>query len=135
MSGPYAKLPNDKNNNVYLFPNATSQQATRGQPASIQASSVITFSPNTTTVEVTVFGGQAGNSAVVGKWGSASVTGTNFDFVVQSGQSKLLAIPVSVFGSPAASIAGANQANGLYSTMALANATPTLASVLTVEYT
>lgn len=127
----YAKeLPQDKNRNVYPAPPAyTSNQAVIGVPI---ASSVITLSDKTTVIEFTVLGGQSGNAAIIGKWGVASVTSSNFDFVIASGQTRQMVVPVSVFAQ--ASIAGANVANGLYPAVAIKTATTVSASVLSVEY-
>lgn len=96
------------------------------------ASSVITLDDKTTVIEMTVIGGQSANSAVIGKWGTASVTSTNFDFIVQSGTTRPLVVPVSVFGT--SSVAGANVANGLYNAVAVKTATNVSASVFSVEY-
>lgn len=128
----YARqLPQDKNNNPYQAPPPfTSYQSQGGVPI---ASSVVTLSPNTTVIDVTVFGGVSANAAIIGKWGVASVTGTNFDWIVQSGADKTFVVPVSVYGS-SPSIAGANAMNGLYNAVSLKTATATLASVFTVEY-
>lgn len=129
----YARnLPLDKNNMPFPAPPAfTSSQSQSGAPAT---SSVITFSANTTVLDVTVFSNASGNSAIIGKWGSASVTSTNFDWVVQSGQYRAFVVPVSVFGAPLASVAGANAANGLYNTVAVKAFSTVVPSILTTEY-
>lgn len=126
-----ARFSQDKNNYPYLYISAVSKQTQKGSPS---ASSVITLSPDTTTIEVTAVGSASGNSLIIGKWGSASVTTTNWDFCVQSGQSKLLAVPINTVNAQPASMAGANAANGLFSTIAVNNALAVAASVFTAEY-
>lgn len=130
--GYYAKeQPRDRLNETYQNapPATTSNQSQNGVPLT---SSVVTLSDKTTVFEVTAFSGTAGGGAVIGKWGPASVTGTNFDFIVQSGNTRTFIVPQSVFGVN--SVAGANVANGLYSTVALKNATAQSTSVFTIEY-
>lgn len=127
----YAKdLPIDKGGLPYPSPPAyQSNQSQRGVPLT---SSVITFSDKTTVLDVAVLGGQSGNSLILGKWGTASVTATNFDWMVQSGEHKILVIPVSVGGIN--SVAGANVANGLFPAVAVITGTATSASIFTAEY-
>lgn len=125
------ELPTDKNNNVYPAPPAfKSNQSQNGVPI---ASSVLTLNANTTVLQVMVVGGTVGNSAVLGKWGSASVTGTNYDFMVPSGFTMPFVVPVSIMGT-SSSIQGANPQNGLYPTVAFIAATAQSSSVFTAEY-
>lgn len=128
----YARdLPIDRNNNLYPAPPAyISNQSQNGVPA---ASSVVTLNDKTTVLMVMAMGGNAGNAGIIGKWGSASVTGNNFDFMVNSGQTTPLVVPVSVMGG-VSSVAGANVVNGLYQTVALKTATAQSCSVFTSEY-
>lgn len=128
----YAKqLPLDKTATPYPAPpNFPSTQAQAGVPI---ASSVITLSPNTTVIEMTVLGGQSGNSAIIGKWGTASVTTSNYDFIVGSGNTRVFVVPVSV-AAGITSVQGANPANGLYPAVAVKTATAVSASVFSVEY-
>lgn len=127
----YAKeLALDKKANVYAgIPATVSNQSQKGVPT---ASSVISLNDKTTVIDVTCIGGQSGNAAILGKWGSASVTGTNFDWIVGSGQTRTFVVPVSVMGTT--SVAGANVANGLYNSVAVITATAQSASVFTAEY-
>lgn len=129
----YARnLPLDKNNMPYPAPPAfTSSQSQAGNPV---ASSVITLSANTTTIGIMALGGQAGNAAIIGKWGASSVTSTNFDIMVNSGQTLPFVVPVSVFGAQLASVAGANAQNGLYTSLSVKAATAQACSIFTAEY-
>ena len=130
MSKYARELPQDKQNNVYPSPPAyTSYQSQKGVPL---ASSVLTLTDKTTVLEVMAIGGQAGNAAILGKWGVASVTTANYDFMVPVGGVYPFVVPVSVMA--AASIAGANVMNGLYPAVSFITATATSASVFTVEY-
>lgn len=131
MSGPYTRFKLDKNN--YPYPNVSdvSKQVWSGVPTS---SSVIGLSPDTTVIEVSAIGGQLGNAAILLRWGPNAASATAFDEMIISGTSKLLAVPQSVFGTPAASVAGANAANGLYNKVAVITATAQSASVFGVEY-
>lgn len=131
MSGPYTRFKLDKNNYPFPAVSDVQKQAWSGAPAS---SSVIGLSPNTTVVEVSAFGGQSANSAILLKWGNVAVTTTNFDSIILSGEQKILAIPQSVFGAQLASVAGANAANGLYNQIAIISATAQVCSVFGVEY-
>lgn len=126
-----ARLPLEKNNVPYQYVSAVTKQTTAGSPS---ASSVITLSPNTTTVEITAYGTNSGASAIWGRWGSSSVTASTADFIVNTGTSKLLAVPINTTSSSPASVAGANAANGLFSTISLNNALAAAASVLVIEY-
>ena len=127
----YAKeMPQDKNRNPYSAPPAyTSLQSQKGVPI---ASSVLSLTDRTTVLQVMALGGQAGNAAVLGKWGVSSVTATNYDFMVPVGGVYPFVVPVSVM--VASSIAGANVANGLYPAVSFITATATSASVFTAEY-
>lgn len=126
-----ARLSLDKNNYPYPWISQVTKQTTGGSPA---ASSVITFSPNTTTIEITAYGTTNASSAIWGRWGSASVTAATADFIIPAGVSKLLAVPINTVAAPLASVAGANAANGLFTTMSINNALAAAASVLTIEY-
>ena len=129
----YAReLPLDKNNYPYPAPPAkTSYQSQNGVPL---ASSVLSLTPNTTVLQIMVIGGQLGNAAIIGKWGSASVTATNYDFMVNSGQNAPFVVPINTFGTGTQSVAGIQTQLGLYSTVALKTATTQSASVFTAEY-
>lgn len=89
------------------------KQVTAGTPVT---SSVISFNPDTTTIEIT-----AGNAVLALKWGSASVIATagtaNYDHLIPIQTTRRFAIPFSGQGVP--SIVGLNTQAGLYSTCAL----------------
>ena len=128
----YAReLPKSKNEVAYenAPPAFTSYQSQNGAPI---AFSVISLSDKTTVIEISAFSGTAGGGGIIGKWGSASVTGTNFDFFINSGLTRQFVIPVSIAGVQ--SVAGANVANGLYNAVAVKFATVQSASVFSTEY-
>lgn len=131
MTMNYAKsMPIDrKGNNYETVPPYPAFARNAGVPI---ASSVITFNDNTTVFDVTVIGGQAGNAVILGKWGSASVTASNYDWVVGSGNTRTFVIPQSVIGTT--SVAGANVMNGLYPTCAVIVGNAQSASIFTAEY-
>ncbi len=131
MSGPYTRFKLDKNNYPYPSMSDVSKQSWSGAPSS---SSVIGLSPNTTVIDVSAFGGNSANSAILLKWGGVAVTTSNFDSVILSGEQKILAVPQSVQGAQLASVAGANAANGLYNQIAVISATAAVCSVFAVEY-
>lgn len=114
-------------------PGFPSLQSQAGVPI---VSSVLTFTDKSTFLELSVISGQAGSGGIIGKWGTASVTATNFDFFVNSGVTRQMVIPVSVMGigQPSASVVGANVANGLYTAVALKGATTVSSSVFSSEY-
>ena len=128
----YAReLPQDRKDQRFdgAPPAFVALQSQSGVPA---ASSVLTLTDRTTVIDITATGVAAGSAAIIGKWGSASVTASNFDIAVAAGQSRTFVVPVSVMGTT--SVAGANVANGLYATLALKNVGTAGGSVLTVEY-
>lgn len=128
----YAKeLPQDRKDQRFdgappAFPSLQSQN---GVPV---VSSVISLTDKTTVIELSAIGGQAGNGGIIFKWGSASVSGTNYDGIIQSGVTRVYVVPQSVMGT--SSVAGANVANGLYAAIAVKTATAQSASVFSVEY-
>lgn len=131
MAIRYAKeLPQDKNNQTY--PALPAVPANQGWIVVPAASSTIGLTDKTTVLDLTVIGGQAGNAAVLGKWGTATASATNFDFAVNSGQSRTFVVPQSVAGTQ--SIAGIATQMGLYKTVTLVTATAVSASVIGAEY-
>lgn len=97
------------------------------------ASSVVTFTDNTTTVEI----GAIGGGGLLIKWipttdTTASVTTANFDDFIPSNATRRYAIPVEKAGVP--SIVGANKQNGLYNRVAWISATANPSSVVAMEY-
>lgn len=106
-------------------PPITVKQLTVAAPPA--ASSVITFSANTTMVEVST-----GNTPLAFKWGSASViaaAGTaNFDHLIPIGQTKRYTIPHNTMGATS-SIVGKNALNGLFTTMAVISASSIVSAI------
>mgnify|MGYP001562135098 FL=1 len=101
----------------------------------INVSSVLSFTHNTTEIEVAAVG-----QGVAGRWAANQATsvvtatgaGANFDFVVPSGEARRYVIPIETSGSYA-SVQGVNRAEGLFTAIAY----KTLAgngSVLTMEF-
>jgi len=129
----YAReLPLDKNNIPYpVPPSKTSYQSQAGNPT---VSSVLTLSPNTTVLSLMAIGGNAGNAGIIGKWGVASVTTTNFDIQVNSGQTLTFVVPVSTQGTGTQSVQGINPTLGLFPAIALKGATAQACSVFSAEY-
>jgi len=129
--GIYRELPISKNERQYdgAPPAFISNQSQSGNPA---VSSVISLNDKTTVIELMAIGGNNGNAGIIGKWGVGSVTGTNFDIQINSGQTRQFAVPTSIFGVQ--SVAGANVSNGLYNALSVKYATPQACSVLSIEY-
>ena len=101
----------------------------------INVSSVLSFTHDTTEIEVAAVG-----QGVAGRWAAnqatsvvtATGTGANFDFIVPSGEARRYVIPIETSGSYA-SVQGVNRAEGLFTAIAY----KTLAgngSVLTMEF-
>lgn len=132
MANYARELPLDKNNIPYPAPPAkTSYQSQGGNPV---ASSVLTLSANTTVLSLMALGGQSGNAGIIGKWGTASVTATNFDIQVNSGQTLTFVVPVSTTGTGTQSVQGINPQLGLFPAIALKAVTAQACSVFSAEY-
>ena len=137
----YAKeLPLDKNNYpASLVPAKLSNQSQAGNPT---ASSVLTLTANTTVVNVMAIAGLNGAGGILGKWvtaaqvtsGASSVTATNYDFMVNSGQNLSFVVPVSTSGTGSQSVQGINPTLGLFPAVSLKAATAQSTSVFTAEY-
>lgn len=121
MSYPYAKgLPIDSRGTAMheLPPDALTLQTTASTPPA--ASSVITFNPGTTLIEITAL-----NNSLAYRWGPDSVIAAagataNFNGIVPVNSTRRLVIPISVYGTGINSVlGGANIQNGLYRTMAV----------------
>lgn len=129
----YAKRqPRDMTDNVFdgsppAFP---SNQSQFGVPVT---SSVITLAANTTVVEMSATSGTQASGGIIFKWGTTSVTSTNFDGFVQSGATRMYVVPVSIMVAQASTV-GANAANGLYPAVSVKNINGIVTSVITVEY-
>jgi hypothetical protein len=142
MSNYVNKIPRDVTGEALQeFPAPVRAKATY-QTENNVASSVISLTPNTTSLEVGAFGGQG----VVIRWVAntetasvaprasvvASGAGANFDHWVPTGAYRRFAVPKETIGQMAGGQVGS--VNGLYQRVALINAGATAASVLLVEY-
>lgn len=137
MINPYPALPNDKNNNAlqeFPAPKLAIQRFTSENAAT---SSVISFSHNTTAIEVAAVGGAAAikwiatgntNPSVITIAGSTS----NYDHVIGTGTVRRFAIPIEVQGTGNQSVVGVNRQNGLYQRVAYKSVG--VASVMLSEY-
>lgn len=109
------------------------------------ASSVITVTPDTTTIEITANGGAAvmrwvprGETAAVSPF--ASVLGpagatANYDHVIPANTMRRFAIPIEVQYAVPSSMVGSNIENGLYQRVAIKSAALLgLSSVLVSEF-
>ena len=126
------QLPVSTNEKQYdgAPPAFVTNQSQKGVPL---VSSVITLSDRTTVIEIMPISGQSGSGGILGKWGVASVNGTNFDIQIPVGATRQFVVPQSVMGNPA-SVAGANVYNGLYPSLSVINATAVSTSIFSVEY-
>lgn len=123
----YAKsLPVDQNNNPYTVstPNFVSNQSWQGVPIT---SSVIQLTDRTTVIQLASQGG-----SINFKWGTSSVTASNFDGTIVSGNTQTFVVPQSVMA--ANSVMGANGANGLYNSISVKVATGLSGSVFGAEF-
>lgn len=106
-------------------------------------SSVISFTDNTTMIEVGAIGGggiairwvPVTETAAVSPFGSviASGAGANFDHIVPPGTYRRFVIPVETAGAPQ-SVVGDNKRLGLYQRVAWVNTTALSSSVLGTEF-
>lgn len=137
MSINYApKLPRDIDNNaLQMYPPAKKTlQVFSKDNASV--SSVISFTHDTTAVEVSAVGGAAVIKWIASTDTTASVisaaSGANFDHVVSTGQTRRFVVPIESVAAGQGSVMGKNRAEGLYQRMAFKSVG--VASVLTNEY-
>lgn len=106
------------------------------------ASSLLSLNPNTTTVEISAFGGQgvavrwisSVEGATVSPFGSVISSGltANFDHIVPSGVIRRLVVPRETMGQMAGGQIGS--VNGLYQRMAWINGGTTAASILVSQF-
>jgi hypothetical protein len=133
MNNPYSKLPRAADG-VELQNFSAPFPAVARYRADTTASSVVTLTDNTTTLEV----GASGGSGVLIRWVAstdtqASVTGSNYDNFVPANMVRRFAVPQEKAG--VSSIVGANVQNGLYKRVAwIANAAASASSVIASEY-
>jgi len=139
----YAKgLPIDKNNTpMQEYPAPYPALATYQRENAV-ASSVISLTPNTTSIEVGAFGGQG----IVIRWvpvtETASVAprasvvasglGANFDHFIPQSQYRRFVVPKETMGQMAGGQVGS--VNGLYQRVAWINAGATASSILASEF-
>lgn len=132
------KLPRDQTGEaMQLFPPALTAKARYTNENNI-ASSVISLSHDTTSIEITAVG-----VPVVARWvprtdTAASVIGiagttSNYDIVVPANTTRGFVVPIEVQGANMlASVVGLNREAGLY--QRIATKAQAIGSVLTVEY-
>jgi len=131
-NGIYPKLPLDKHNNLIRDANFLKPALARYYDANRSASSVISVTHDTTALEIAA----EGTGGALMRWVAtsdtqASVTGSNFDHVIPSGQMRRFAIPQESAGI-AQSVVGVNREYGLYQRVAVKSIG--VASVLTAEF-
>lgn len=135
MSQNYAKaLPRDKGGEPMQEYPAPALALARYSRENAAASSVMTFTDNTTAIEVAAVGGTAVMRWVASSDTQASVvggaSGANYDHVIPTNTVRRFVIPVE--GQGTSSIVGMGVQAGLYRRVAVQ--TTTVASVLTSEY-
>ena len=130
---PYKQLPKDgAMNPLQEFPTPFKAIVTRNRDSAI-ASSVISLSENTSTIEVLATGGPAFLRWVATTDTAGSVVSdgasSNFDNAIASNTVRRFAVPIERFVAQA-SVVGLNRQYGLYQRVALIGA----ASVASTEY-
>ena len=142
MANYVNKLPRDVTGvELQEFPAPVRAQATYQRENAV-ASSVISLTPNTTSLEVGAFGGQGivirwvttAETAAVAPRASvvASGLGANFDHWIPTGTYRKFAVPKESIGQVAGGQVGS--VNGLYQRVAVINGGAVASSVLLVEY-
>lgn len=141
------RLPTDKANNVLQeFPAPVLSRA-RFIDENAVASSVISLHPNTTSLEVSAFGGQGAvirwvptteTAAAAGAKASvvSSGLGANFDHYIPTGTVRRFAVPQETGGVGPNGLAGSQLGSvyGLYQRVARINAGATASSVILAQY-
>lgn len=137
---PYKNLPHDKGNvPMQEFPAPYLAKA-RYTNENAVASSVISVSHDTTSIEITANGGAAVMRWVATSDTQGSVIGVagataNYDHVIPSNTMRRFAIPIESMYAAPSSMVGANRMNGLYQRVAIKSATLLgLSSVLLSEF-
>lgn len=129
------RLAQDKNN-VPLQEYPAAIPAKARYVSTPVASSVITLTDNTTSLEV----GAIGGGGVLLRWvpvtdTTASVTTANFDHFIPANSYRRFVVPIDTTDTPAPnSVVGVNVQLGLYNRVAWINATATSSSVYGTEY-
>lgn len=137
MSNPYPSLPHSTDMQPMQWFPAPKLANARYASENSTASSVISVTHNTTTIEVAAVGGSAVIRWIPTTDTTASVIsiagGTaNFDHVIGTGDVRRFALPIERIGSQQQSVQGINRAEGLYQRVAIKSIG--VASVLLTEY-
>lgn len=140
------KIPMDRANNpLQEFPAPVKALSTFVDENAV-ASSVVSLNPNTTSLEISTYGGQGAvirwvpttETAAVAPRASvvASGLGANFDHYIPAGVVRRFAIPQETGGLGMGGLAGAQIGSvyGLYQRVARINAGALASSVLLVQY-
>lgn len=132
----YPSLPRDKGNSeMQEYPAAIKAKATFAKDNG-SVSSVISFTDDTSALEISAVGG-----AAVMRWVATTDTagsvlstaaGANFDHVISANTTRRFAVPKESVGTGAQSVVGINREFGLYQRAAFKSVG--IASVLTNEY-
>lgn len=137
---PYKNLPRDKFDGIMQeFPAPFLSKARYTNENGV-ASSVITVSQDTTSIEIAANGGAAIMRWVPTTDTQASVVGiagatANYDHVIPANTVRRFAIPIETQFSAPSSMVGANRQNGLYQRVAIKSAALLgLSSVLVSEF-
>ena len=139
-TNPYKQLPRDKNEGIMQdFPAPFLSKARYTNENGV-ASSVISVSADTTTIEITANGGAAIMRWVASADTQGSVIGiagatANYDHVIPANTLRRFAIPIETTYQAPSSMVGANVQNGLYRRVAIKSAALLgLSSVLVSEF-
>lgn len=144
MSNLYAKpLARDGGGEAMQEYSAPFKALARYTGENASASSVISLTPNTTTVEVAALGGTGAairwvprtETAAVSPFASViTIAGatSNYDNVIPAGQARRFVVPIESQGTQQGSVVGANVQNGLYQRIAVQ--TFGISSVMTAEF-
>jgi hypothetical protein len=139
MNNPYSRIPIDRGGNVMQ------EYATIASVVAVYASengatsSVITLTPDTTTVEIAAVGGtgvmrwvRTGDGTGAATSVVSAVGGANFNHVIPTANVRKFAVPIETTYQAPSSMVGINIQNGLYRRVAYK--TVGNASILVTEY-
>ena len=136
---PYKNLPRDKFDGIMQEFPAPFLSKARYTNENATASSVISVSQDTTSIEITANGGAAIMRWVATSDTQGSVVGiagatANYDHVIAANTVRRFAIPIETMYQEPSSMVGANRMNGLYQRVAIKTAGTGAASVLVSEF-
>jgi hypothetical protein len=136
---PYKNLPRDKFDGIMQEFPAPFLSKARYTNENATASSVISVSQDTTSIEITANGGAAIMRWVATSDTQGSVVGiagatANYDHVIAANTIRRFAIPIETMYQAPSSMVGANRMNGLYQRVAIKTAGTGAASVLVSEF-